>query len=313
MHRSVNAENRDADHKDRISLLPSNADCKTNAANEVSIGTTLSDQHPAGAANANTALIFPPLRHDHRRRVRHRRGDRAQVIASGGHAGIADRDEARAAALCKELGDRAHWVACDASNEASVAAAHATLAAKMPPLNGLLASAAVIPRARSVEDVTVDVFWATVDSHLRWTYIADREVGMAMAKRGAGSIVNVASVLAYRPSPVTGYSEGKTAVVNLTQSLAVEWARKGVRVNAVAPGWTDTPFLDAGAQGRAFRRSSSTPCRKHRMIAPAEIAEVIYFLLSPASSAVTGSTILCDAGYVAGTGWAPAGGLPKGN
>lgn len=235
-----------------------------------------------------------------------------KIIASGGHAGIADRDEARAAALCKELGDRAHWVACDASNEASVAAAHAALAAKLPPLTGLLASAAVIPRARGTEDVTVDVFWATVDSHLRWTYIADRIVGLEMAKRGAGSIVNVASVLAYRPSPVTGYSEGKTAVVNLTQSLAVEWARKGVRVNAVAPGWTDTPFLDARrAKGGFGDIVDAVP--QHRMIAPSEIAEVIYFLLSPASSAVTGSTILCDAGYVAGTGWAPAGGLPKGN
>lgn len=234
-----------------------------------------------------------------------------RVVAAGGHVGIADRDQTRAEALVRELGDRAHWVACDASSEDSVAAAHAALAAKLPPINGLLASAAVVPRARGTEDVTVDVFWATVDSHLRWTYIADRVVGREMAKRGAGSIVNVASVLAYRPSPVTGYSEGKTAVVNLTQSLAVEWARKGVRVNAVAPGWTDTPFLDVRRTKGFDDITNAVP--QGRMIAAAEIAEVVYFLLSPASSAVTGSTILCDAGYVAGTGWAPAGGLPKGN
>ena len=167
-----------------------------------------------------------------------------------------------------------------------------------------------MPRARGTEDVTVDVFWATVDSHLRWTYIADRIVGMDMAKRGAGSIVNIASVLAFGPSPVTGYSEGKTAVVNLTQSLAVEWARKGVRVNAVAPGWVDTPFLDARrAKGNFDEITENVP--QARLIAPAEIAEVIYFLLSPASSAVTGATIPCDAGYIAGTGWGPHGGLPK--
>jgi NAD(P)-dependent dehydrogenase (short-subunit alcohol dehydrogenase family) len=233
-----------------------------------------------------------------------------RVVAAGGHAGIADRDEARAANLCKELGERAHWVACDAANEDSVAAARDTLAKSMPVLNGLVASAALVPRARNVENVSVDAFWNVVDSHLRWTYIANRIVGMEMAARGAGAIVNLASVLAYRPSPVTGYSEGKAAVVNLTQSLAVEWARRGVRVNAVAPGWTDTPFLQHRPQGRDFSVvTNAVP--QARMIAPAEIAEVIYFLLTPASSAITGTTIPCDAGYLAGTGWAPVGGLPK--
>ena len=235
-----------------------------------------------------------------------------RVVAGGGHAGIADRDEARAAALAKELGDRAHWVACDASDEDSVAAAHAALATRMPTLDGLVASAAIAPRARSVDNVGVEAFWSIVDSHLRWTYISNRIVGLEMAKRGAGSIVNLASVLAYRPSAVTGYSEGKTAIVNLTQSLAVEWARKGVRVNAVAPGWTDTPFLKARPQGRDFSAiTDAVP--QGRLIQAAEIAEVIHFLLSPASSAITGTTIPCDAGYIAGTGWAPAGGLPKGN
>ena len=233
-----------------------------------------------------------------------------RVIAAGGHAGIADRDEARAATLCKELGSQAHWTVCDAASEASVSTAHATFAARMPTLNGLVASAAIVPRARNVENVTVDAFWSTVDSHLRWTFISNRIVGLEMAKRGAGSIVNLASVLAYRPSPVTGYSEGKAAVVNLTQSLAVEWARKGVRVNAVAPGWTDTPFLQHRPQGRDFSTiTNAVP--QGRMIAPAEIAEVIHFLLSPASSAITGTTIPCDAGYLAGTGWAPAAGLPR--
>jgi NAD(P)-dependent dehydrogenase (short-subunit alcohol dehydrogenase family) len=232
-----------------------------------------------------------------------------RVVAGGGHAGIADRDDARAAALVKELGARAHAVACDASNEDSVAQAHAALAKVMPPLDGLVASAAVVPRARNVENVGVDAFWSVVDSHLRWTYISNRIVGLEMAKRGAGSIVNLASVLAYRPSPVTGYSEGKAAIVNLTQSLAVEWARKGVRVNAVAPGWTDTPFLQHRPQGRDFSTiTKAVP--QNRMIQAAEIAEVIHFLLSPASSAITGTTIPCDAGYIAGTGWAPAGGLP---
>ncbi|MDX2155588.1 MAG: SDR family oxidoreductase [Hyphomicrobiaceae bacterium] len=233
-----------------------------------------------------------------------------RVVAGGGHVGIADRDEVRAAALATELGSRAHWVACDASSEESVGSAHATLSSRMPPFNGLVASAAITPKARSAAKVTADAFWTVVDSHLRWTYVANRLVGLEMAKRGRGSIVNIASVLAYRPGPVTGYSEGKAAVVNLTQALAVEWALNGVRVNAVAPGWTDTPFLDARRAKGSFKEiTDAVP--QARMIAPAEIAEVIYFLLSPVSSAITGATIPCDAGYIAGTGWAPHGGLAK--
>ena len=233
-----------------------------------------------------------------------------RVIAAGGHVGIADNNVAKAEALAAELGSRAHWISCDASSEASVGAAHASLAAKMPPLNGLVASAAITPKARSAERVTVDAFWSIVDSHLRWTYISNRIVGLDMAKRGTGSIVNIASVLAFRSGPVTGYSEGKTAIMNLTQALAVEWALKGVRVNAVAPGWVDTPFIDARrAKGNFDEITENVP--QARLIAPAEIAEVIYFLLSPTSSAITGATIPCDAGYIAGTGWGPHGGLPK--
>lgn len=233
-----------------------------------------------------------------------------RIVAAGGHVGIADNNAARGASLADELGERAHFIDCDASSEASVEAAHSALAAKMPPINGLVASAATTPKARSAANVTVDAFWSVVDSHLRWTYISNRLVGLEMAKRKSGSIVNIASVLAFRSGPVMGYSEGKTAIMNLTQSLAVEWALDGVRVNAVAPGWVDTPFLNARrAKGNLTDITANVP--QARLIAPAEIAEVIYFLLSPVSSAITGATIPCDAGYIAGTGWAQHGGLPK--
>ena len=79
-----------------------------------------------------------------------------RVIAAGGHVGIADDNLAKAEALAAELGPRAHWISCDASSEASVEAAHASLAQKMPPLDGLVASAAITPKARSAEPVTVD-------------------------------------------------------------------------------------------------------------------------------------------------------------
>ena len=97
--------------------------------------------------------------------------------------------------------------------------------------------------------------------------------------------------------------------------MAVQWARQGVRVNAVGPGFTETPFLTKGErQGkRDFTPLlESTPVG--RLMQPEEIAEVIYFLLSPAASAVSGQTIVCDGGVLAGAGWWGFGGFdPYGN
>jgi NAD(P)-dependent dehydrogenase (short-subunit alcohol dehydrogenase family) len=70
-----------------------------------------------------------------------------------------------------------------------------------------------------------------------------------MASRERGAIVNLASVLSFRPGPVLGYGAAKAGIVNLTEALAVQWAKKNVRVNAVAPGWTDTPFLRPKERG----------------------------------------------------------------
>jgi NAD(P)-dependent dehydrogenase (short-subunit alcohol dehydrogenase family) len=129
-----------------------------------------------------------------------------------------------------------------------------------------------------------------------------------MAERRQGAIVNLASVLAYRSGPVLAYGAGKAGVVSLTEALAVHWARKGVRVNAVAPGWTETPFISQRREG-LDRVRAAVPMG--RLLQPGEIAEVICFLLSPAASAVTGSTVPCDGGFLAGSGWAPFGGLPQ--
>lgn len=84
-----------------------------------------------------------------------------------------------------------------------------------------------------------------------------------------------------------------------------------MRVNAVAPGWTDTPFLKP--KERKGERDVTPILRATplgRLMKPEEIAEVIYFLLSPRSAVITGATIPCDGGVIAGAGWGPYGGFP---
>jgi NAD(P)-dependent dehydrogenase (short-subunit alcohol dehydrogenase family) len=179
-----------------------------------------------------------------------------------------------------------------------------------PALNALVNCAGIPPNATAIEDYPLADWTRVIDSHLNGTYLCCQVFGGAIAAaRQGGSIVNLASVVAFRPGPVLAYGAAKSAIVNLTQSLAAHWASSGVRVNAVAPGWTDTPFVRRKERPTGFDSIiEATPQR--RLLQPLEIAEVIHFLLSPAASAVTGSTLVCDGGYMAGAGFAPYGGVP---
>lgn len=235
-----------------------------------------------------------------------------KIVADGGHVGIIDINAQAARDLAIELGDRACAVSADALDESDMRQKHADLATHLPQINGLVNCAGRPQRPLPIEECGVEDWTANLESHLKTTYIACRVIGAAMAQRGAGAVVNVASVLAFRPGPVLAYGPAKAGIVSLTQSLAVQWAMRGVRVNAVAPGWTDTPFLQRKESGGARDFGpiiAATPLG--RLMQPAEIANVIGFLLSPAASAVTGVTIPCDGGVLAGAGWQPYGGFPR--
>jgi NAD(P)-dependent dehydrogenase (short-subunit alcohol dehydrogenase family) len=235
-----------------------------------------------------------------------------RVIAAGGRVGIVDVNREAMQAVADGLGDHVIWAECDALDEEQLTQTLQDCEKRMPPVNALVTCAGVPPVPRKIEETSTAEFCRMIDSHLKGTFIACRVVGGAMAARGRGAVVNLASVLSFRPGPVLGYGAAKAGVVNLTEALAVQWARKNVRVNAVAPGWTDTPFLRPKERGGT---RDLTPILKAtpigRLIQPAEIAEVIYFLLSPSASAVTGATIPCDGGVIAGSGWQPYGSWPE--
>ena len=234
-----------------------------------------------------------------------------RIATAGGHVGIIDLNLESGAAVAESCGERAIAFLADASDENDLQAAHLALQSCLPPITGLVNCAGAPEAPRSIEDCPVDEWTRIIDSHLRTTYIACRVFGTGMAARGFGAIVNLASVLSFRSGPVLGYGPAKAAIVNLTESLAVYWAQRGVRVNAVAPGWTDTPFLrppERNHQRDLTPILRATPMG--RLMRPEEIAEVIHFLLSPAARIITGVTIPCDGGVIAASGWAPYGGPP---
>ncbi|MSP67872.1 MAG: SDR family oxidoreductase [Alphaproteobacteria bacterium] len=236
----------------------------------------------------------------------------AKVTATGGHVAIIDINADAAAAKAKELGANATWAVANAADEVTLDRAHRELAGRMPPIDGLVPCAGSPEVPRPIEDMPVETWERIFDSHMKTTYVTCKVFGPAMAQRGHGAIVNISSVVGLRQGAHLAYGPAKMAIANLTQMLAVQWARKGLRVNAVAPGVVDTPFIRPPERGGTRDLSpilASTPIG--RLLQPEEIAEVIYFLLSPAASAMTGSIVTCDGGFIAGTGWSLFGGVPQ--
>jgi len=146
---------------------------------------------------------------------------------------------------------------------------------------------------------------------LRGTYVLCAAVGPRMAARRRGSIINIGSVAALRPGPLHAYGPAKAAVIALTESLAAEWGRSGVRVNTVSPGFTRTPALAKSfAHGILNEAVLTGATALGRLVDPTEIAAAVGFLASPLASAITGVNLTVDAGYLVATSWQTYGGLP---
>lgn len=143
-----------------------------------------------------------------------------------------------------------------------------------------------------------DRIWSV---NYRGTYLMCRAVGPRMAGRGRGAILNIASVNSFTPLPLPAYNPTKWAVDGLTKVLAGELGASGVRVNAVAPGFTLTPALkariDSGHRNPAGMEGLST---LGRLVMPEDVAEAAFFLCSDAARAITGVNLPVDCGYLAG-------------
>jgi NAD(P)-dependent dehydrogenase (short-subunit alcohol dehydrogenase family) len=169
-------------------------------------------------------------------------------------------------------------------------------------------AAGVYPPSPALE--TPVGFWDEVHAiNLRGTFLTSQACARRMATGGwGGRIVNLASKSAFQPSKgLAHYASTKSAVVGLTRALALEWAPHGIRVNAVAPGAVDTTGTRRVAEqmiteqpltADQVRAAHSARCPLGRQAEPDEIARIVLFLATPASSYVTGATIVADGGYM---------------
>ncbi|MGZ5829463.1 MAG: SDR family NAD(P)-dependent oxidoreductase [Xanthobacteraceae bacterium] len=198
----------------------------------------------------------------------------------------------------------------DVANESAVVSGVAAIEAVHGPISGLVNAAGIFGKMHAVERVRMDNWDREINIDLRGTFLVARSAGERMAKRRHGAIVNVASVAGMTSGPIHAYTAAKAGVIQLTQTLAAEWGRAGVRVNAVSPGFTRTIALEAGiASGALDKDRLARNTAMNRLVEPTEVAHAIAWLLSTASSGVTGINLPVDAGFIAGSTWDAYGGL----
>jgi NAD(P)-dependent dehydrogenase (short-subunit alcohol dehydrogenase family) len=227
-----------------------------------------------------------------------------QALAeAGARVVIADRDAKIAAegqAAMRAAGFAVEVVDMDVTDSARVEAVAQELAARHGGVDILVNSAGIARSDTPAENVTDEHWLNVIDVNLNGLFWCCRAFGRHMLARGRGSIVNVGSMSGFivnRPQPQSYYNASKAAVHHLTRSLAAEWGARGVRVNAVAPTYIDTPLNRFGMENPEMYKYwiEGTPMR--RMGTVDEIGSVVLFLASDAASLLTGSIVLADGGY----------------
>ena len=220
------------------------------------------------------------------------------VVDEGGAVALLDLDPAGAETAAR-LGDAAHYFACDVRSLAEVERAVAEAERALGGLDGLVNNAGINAYFDAVDMTEED--WDTVfavDLKAAWMLAKAALPGLIERR---GSIVNISSIQAQLT--IEGffpYAAAKAGLEGLTRSLALEYAPQGVRVNAVAPGYTDTrllrEWLDQQPDPQAALDSVLGKIPMRRVATPREIGNVVAFLLSDQSSAITGATIAVDGG-----------------
>jgi NAD(P)-dependent dehydrogenase (short-subunit alcohol dehydrogenase family) len=222
---------------------------------------------------------------------------------AGYRVALTDLDADASAGAAAEIdpdGQGVVGIACDVSSTPSVNAAVAEAVERFGRLDSLANIAGVVGPGPS-EELSDESWDRLISIHLGGAFRCSRAAFPALSATGAGSIVSVSSIAGRTGFSIrASYCAAKAGIEGLTRALAVEWATRGVRVNAVAPGHVRTPMLDYSlkigsvTEETVAARTQRVPMGRYAE--PGEIASVILFLCSPAASYVTGETIWVDGG-----------------
>jgi len=222
--------------------------------------------------------------------------------AMGARVAVGDinEDSARETlTLIEQANGHALFLAADVSVEPDVENLVAGTVAHFGRLDYACNNAGVIHAPKTIAHLDTSDFDRTIAVDLRGVFLCMKHELREMTKVGRGAIVNVASVAGFLPEfGQAAYVAAKHGVVGLTKAAAFENAHLGVRINALAPGWVQTP-LTAGldeVEGLKAQLQAAIPI--HRAAEPAEMAGVVLFLCSSASSYITGQVLVADGGLM---------------
>ncbi len=230
------------------------------------------------------------------------------MAARGWRVIVADRDFAAGTALAQEISGEA--IHLDVTDAAGVAEAAAPFADPARRLDGLVISSGTFQENVPVADSDPAGVERILGVNLAGAHHVLRHFGLAMARTGGGSIVAVASVVGHVSTPLNLYGPSKAGLINMARSFAGEFGRSGVRVNSVSPGITLVPRVRERIEaGTRYPPDLMDQMALGRCVEPAEVAEAIEFLLSPRASAITGTDLVVDCGWMAGGLWPAYGGL----
>lgn len=217
------------------------------------------------------------------------------LIDAGARVIITARGEDQLRDAAASLGANCLAIRCDISDPASIKEMVES-AAGLGPIDILVNNAGISPYYKRAEHVTLDEWDAVVDVNQRGTYFCSVEVANRMFESGGGSIINVTSVTGVVPLERQGvYAATKAAVHQLTKVMALEWAPRNVRVNAIAPGWVDTELVGGLFESR-HGEGLRADIPMGRLATPEDIGGAAVWLASSASSYVTGSIVVIDGG-----------------
>ena len=224
-----------------------------------------------------------------------------RLMADVQHVAILDLRADAAKQRATELGPAHLGLGCDVADAASVAAAVQAVLQRFGRIDVLVNNAGIGEQAAPTVDQDLAAFDRVLNVHVRGTFLMSREVARSMLAQRSGVIVNIASIAGLAGIPTrNAYGAAKAGIASMTRSMACEWARSGLRVNAVAPGYVRTALVEElERQGVLDEKAIVARTPMARLALPAEIAEVIAFLASPKASFVTGATLNADGGWLA--------------
>jgi NAD(P)-dependent dehydrogenase (short-subunit alcohol dehydrogenase family) len=220
-----------------------------------------------------------------------------RFVAAGIHTIIVGRDENKLSVAKKSLGELCFTAVCDVSDLAAVPAFVENIIQTHGQID-ILVNNAGINQKKEFTEVTDEEFQRVISTNLSAVFTLSREVVKHMLTAGKGSIINISSMAAQYGLPkVIAYSASKTAIDGMTRAMAVELSPKGIRVNAVAPGFIYTAMTDKALNSDPERKAKvfgRTPMG--HMGQPEDIGEAVYFLASDAAKYITGVVLPVDGG-----------------